>query len=88
MSKTTWSVTNPRIDPALAFRPFISTCIVPAQFFRNAASACDRPEKRLMLAIIEDAWNTIIRPNSKKREQRLRKEAEDWFLADDLTYIY
>lgn len=79
---------DPLTDPALFVRPFNPIAIVPEQFFRTAATACDIPEKRLMLAVIEDAWNMAIRPIKGRRGQRLQEEARDWFLSDDSQWIY
>lgn len=49
-----------------------------------------QPEIRLMLAVLEDAINCYqdnIFASNKKRIQ-LFKEAEDWFLSDDVSWIF
>jgi hypothetical protein len=49
-----------------------------------------QPEIRLMLAVLEDAINCYqdnIFALNKKRIQ-LYKEAEDWFMSDDASWIF
>jgi hypothetical protein len=49
-----------------------------------------QPEIRLMLAVLEDAINCYqdnIFASNKKRIQ-LFKEAEDWFMSDDTSWIF
>src|SRR5712692_3797621 len=58
--------------------------ILPSQFFdRFQIDASLQPEKRLMLAVLEDAVGTFQKyvTSSTRRGQRLFTEAEDWFAA-------
>lgn len=58
--------------------------ILPSQFFdRLRIDASLQPEKRLMLAVLEDAVGTFQKyvTYSTRRGQRLFAEAEDWFVA-------
>ncbi len=56
--------------------------ILPSQFFdRFQIDASLQPEKRLMLAVLEDAVGTFQKyvGASTRRGQRLLAEVEDWF---------
>ena len=58
--------------------------ILPSQFFgRFQLDASLQPEKRLMLAVLEDAVGTFQKyvTSSTRRGQRLFAEAEEWFAA-------
>src|SRR5216683_681707 len=58
--------------------------VLPSQFFdRLQADASLQPEKRLMLAVLEDAVGTFQKyvTSSTRRGQRLFTEAEEWFAA-------
>ena len=58
--------------------------ILPSQFFdRFQIDASLQPEKRLMLAVLEDAVGTFQKyvTSSTRRGQRLFTEAEEWFAA-------
>jgi hypothetical protein len=55
--------------------------IVPAQYFdRGAISAGTQPEKRLMLAVLEDAITTFQRhlQSGTRRSRRLVEDVEAW----------
>jgi hypothetical protein len=61
--------------------------ILPAQLigsYRLDASAI--PEKRLLLAVLEEAVITFQRytTSTQRRGQRLFKEAEEWIVSDDV----
>jgi len=58
--------------------------ILPSQFFdRFQIDASLQPEKRLMLAVLEDAVGAFQKyvTSSTRRGQRLFAEAEEWFAA-------
>src|SRR5216683_78051 len=58
--------------------------VLPSQFFdRFQIDASLQPEKRLMLAVLEDAVGTFQKyvTSSTRRGQRLFTEAEEWFAA-------
>ena len=60
--------------------------ILPSQFFdRFQVDASFQPEKRLMLAVLEDAVGTFQKyaVAAGRRGRRLFTEAEDWFESDD-----
>lgn len=60
--------------------------ILPAQYFdRIQIDASLQPEKRLMLAVLEDGVGTFQKyaDASGRRARRLFAEAEEWFTSDD-----
>jgi len=64
--------------------------LVSAQYFENLRSKTLEPEKRLMLAVLEDAINCFqdnLLAQSGKRK-RLFEEAEDWILAGIVTGFF
>ncbi len=59
--------------------------LVPAQYFdRVGADAAFQPEKRLMLAVLEEAIATFQRHAiaNTRRSQRLVEEVEDWISGE------
>jgi len=59
--------------------------ILPSQFFdRVQIDASLQPEKRLMLAVLEDAVGTFQKyvTAANRRGQRLFSEAEEWFAGE------
>jgi hypothetical protein len=65
--------------------------VLPSQYFAQAAvDASLQPEKRLMLAVLEDAVGTYQKfANARERTgQRVFSEVEDWFLSDDQDWPY
>ena len=65
--------------------------LLPAQYFDNFRRKTHlEPEKRLLLAILEDGINTF-RDNVSARSgksQRLFKEAEEWITETDSDWIF
>jgi hypothetical protein len=60
--------------------------VLPGQFFeRLTIDASLQPEKRLMLAVLEDAVGTFQKHagTPSRRGQKLFVEAEEWFDSDD-----
>ena len=60
--------------------------ILPSQFFdRVQIDASLQPEKRLMLAVLEDGVGTFQKYAAApgRRARRLFAEAEEWFASDD-----
>jgi hypothetical protein len=59
--------------------------ILPVQFYPAAGM---RSEKRLMLAILEDALEIHRKyaPNPGRRHERLVAETERWLLSDDTAW--
>ena len=65
--------------------------VLPSQYFAQAAvDASLQPEKRLMLAVLEDAVGSYQKFASARERtgQRLFAEVEDWFLSDDQDWPY
>lgn len=65
--------------------------ILPSQYFSQpAVDASLQPEKRLMLAVLEDAVGTYQKyVNARDRTaQRLFVDVEDWFASDDQEWPY
>jgi hypothetical protein len=65
--------------------------ILPPQFFdRLRIDASLQPEKRLMLAVLEDAVGTFQKHTSAsgRRARRLFSEAEEWFLSDEAEWPF
>jgi len=65
--------------------------ILPSQFFdRLQIDASLQPEKRLMLAVLEDAVGTFQKhvSASTRRGQRLFGEAEQWFASETMDWPF
>ena len=65
--------------------------ILPSQYFdRVHIDASLQPEKRLMLAVLEDAVGTFQKyaTASTRRGQRLFAEAEEWFASDAMDWPF
>ncbi len=65
--------------------------VLPSQYFAQAAiDASLQPEKRLMLAVLEDAVGTFQKYlNARERTaQRLFIEVEEWFASDEQDWPY
>ena len=63
--------------------------LLPSQWHRNAvADSSHVPEKRLLLAILEEAVATLQRYvlDDRRRGRRLYGEAEKWVLSDDISW--
>ena len=74
-----------RIDEGTAGPGLEPETDLPSQFFdRVQIDASLQPEKRLMLAVLEDAVGMFQKyvTASTRRGQRLFTEAEEWFAAD------
>src|SRR5215471_19440581 len=65
--------------------------IVPSQFFdRVRAERSSQPEKRLMLAVMEDAITTFQKSvhGATRRQRRLLKETEEWIGSTDTSWPF
>ena len=62
--------------------------LVPAQWHSAMWDASLVPEKRLLLAILEEAIATVQRyvVDERRRGRRLYREAEAWVLSDDVSW--
>jgi hypothetical protein len=67
---------DPRLEPG---------AVLPVQFYPAAGM---RSEKRLMLAILEDALEIHRKyaPNPGRRHERLVAETKRWLLSDDTAW--
>ena len=65
--------------------------VLPSQFHgKGGLDASLQPEKRLMLAVLEDAVGTFQKYvcTRDRAGQRLLTEVEDWFGSDDIEWPY
>lgn len=65
--------------------------VLPSQFFsRIEIDASLQPEKRLMLAVLEDAVGTFQKYvfARERTAQRLFSDVEDWFASDDQEWPF
>ncbi len=64
---------------------FAPEILLPAQFFSATSAGTECPERRLMLAVLEDAIGTVLKhgASGRGRSRRLLREAEQWIHARD-----
>jgi hypothetical protein len=77
-----------RTPLAAGFEP---ETILPSQLIdRSHLGASLQPEKRLMLAVLEDAVATVQRGTVSTARTAAREftEVSDWFASDDVTWPY
>jgi hypothetical protein len=62
---------------------FAPEVLLPSQFFVAPPAGAERPERRLMLAVLEDAIGTLLKHggSARGRSRRLVREAEQWIHA-------
>ena len=62
---------------------FAPEILLPSQFFSATPAGMERPERRLMLAVLEDAISTLLKHggSGRARARRLVREAEQWIHA-------
>ena len=63
--------------------------LLPAQWYRNVGiDSSHAPERRLLLAILEEALATLQRYvlDDRRRGRRLYREAEQWVLSNDISW--
>lgn len=85
--QTAVKIEEPR-QPGVSMEP---ETVLPPQFFDRATiDASLQPEKRLMLAVLEDAVGAYQKYCTApgRRAKRLFAEAEEWFLSDDRQWPY
>lgn len=81
---------NPRIEENSSVM-LEADIIVPSQFFdRVRAERSSQPEKRLMLAVMEDAIATFQKSvhGETRRQRRLLKETEEWIGSIDTSWPF
>lgn len=79
---------EPSASSAVLLTP---AALLPVQLARGAAlDASVQPEKRLMLAVLEEAVATFQRTarDPGRRGRRLHHEAADWFASADASWPY
>lgn len=77
-----------RTGPAVDLEP---ETILPAQYFSGREiDAGLQPEKRLMLAVLEDAVGTFQKyvQSTDRRSVELFEETEEWFASDDTEWPF
>ncbi|MDX2169419.1 MAG: hypothetical protein SF182_20280 [Deltaproteobacteria bacterium] len=58
--------------------------VLPAQFFAAISDRRSEPEKRLMVAVLEEAIAALLHGGVASDERRaLAREAQRWFASDD-----
>ena len=69
---------------------FAPEVILPSQFFSSPPATAERPEKRLMLAVLQDAVATLLKHagTARSRPRRLVREAEQWINARNSDWPY
>ena len=75
----------------LSLSIFESDVLLPSQFFERIKSKLfAQPEKRLMLAVMEDAVATFQKclPGLTRRQRRLFREVEEWFASTDVVWSF
>jgi hypothetical protein len=62
------------------YAPATAETILPVQFFGDRSRGANCPEKRLMLAVLEDAVFTVMKyaGSTTKRSRRLVRDVERW----------
>ncbi|MGH7788660.1 MAG: hypothetical protein ACRERC_17445 [Candidatus Binatia bacterium] len=57
--------------------------VLPSQFWTALADPRSEPEKRLMVAVLEDAIAVLVAGGYNAERKVLHREAEQWFASDD-----
>jgi hypothetical protein len=58
--------------------------VLPAQFWAALADPRSEPEKRLMVAVLEEAIALVVNASSSRNDRRtVVREAQRWFASDD-----
>ena len=60
--------------------------VLPEQFFWQ--EKLDKPEKKLMEAVLDDALACWQRGKNKAHARRLKKEAEEWFFSEECQWPF
>ena len=82
---------NTAITGERSVTQFESDILVPSQFFdRRQVDGSAQPEKRLMLAVMEDAIATFQKsvPGANRRQRRLLRETEEWIQSGDISWPF
>jgi len=78
-----------RSSPRIGDVPWENDTILPAQFFARQGDCQLSPERRLMLAVLEDAVDVALKPppilsliSDTKRRWDAQDEAREWIQSD------
>ena len=77
------------VQGAAAHKPeLLPETILPAQWHGEMWNAWLVPEKRLLLAVLDEAIAAVQRyvVDERRRGRRLYREAEAWILSDDMSW--
>ncbi len=88
--KTATATAEDRTLPASASAVFEPETILPSQLLDRDSGASLQPEKRLMLAVLEEAVATLQRYAAARGRaaERQFEDARQWLFADDLTWTF
>ena len=69
---------------------FAPEVILPSQFFSTTPVASEQPERRLMLAVLQDAVATLLKHAGSARSgpRRLVREAEQWIFTHNADWPF
>lgn len=69
---------------------FAPEVILPSQFFSGGPGTTERPEKRLMLAVLQDAVGTLLKHAGSARNgpRRLVRDVEQWINARNADWPF
>ena len=84
------------LDTGFVDRSLFSTLpeaetLLPFQFFeRVKVEPLTQPEKRLVLAVLEEALKTFQQclAGTTFRQRRFFREVEEWFASEDVTWLF
>ena len=64
--------------------------LLPSQYFTGLVDARSEPERRLMVAVLEEAISAVINGAADTGEERLTaaREAERWFASDSRAWPF
>ena len=81
------AVVRPRRSRASAMPEYDHEPLEPAQWFAGRAM---QPEKRLMIAVLADAFDLLLRPPAPPHSRRLpwQRDAKRWVQSDDREWPY
>lgn len=86
-----WNPTVPARDSAHEAPEITPEIVLPAQYFAvRRSGAAQQPEKRLMLAVLEDAVSAFQRHVTARgaSARRAFADAEAWIGSDDATWPF
>jgi hypothetical protein len=78
-----------REDPARGLIRVEDSPVLPSQFFRHRSRTAVPGERRLLLAIVEEAVDCYCKTcgRRERRSQNLHREAEAWIFSDDRSWF-